>query len=171
MKIGEKTNCVFCGGILGTKFVEGRLRKFCNACKEVLYENPVPAACTIVIDDEDRVLLVKRSVEPGIGKWCLPGGFIELDEAPPAAALRELREETGLDGKIELLLGVTSNPNPFYGAVIIICYLVKNFSGIPSAGDDAVDVAFFDSDNLPEIAFRAHQIFIRNFYSTFCPVT
>ncbi|MCD6271794.1 MAG: NUDIX hydrolase, partial [Deltaproteobacteria bacterium] len=90
----EKTNCHFCGSLLTKKFYDGRDRLFCKKCNEPIYENPLPATCVVLVDDNERLLLVKRSVEPKIGHWCLPGGFIEIGESPEKAALRELKEET-----------------------------------------------------------------------------
>jgi len=134
-------------------------------CAGPIYENPVPATCTIVADGEKRILLVKRSVEPKKGYWCLPGGFMELDETPEQCALRELREETGLSGKIKLLLGVRANPSPMYHTVHMTGYLVNEFSGTPVAGDDADEVKWFSIHALPEIAFDSHRHFISIYIS------
>ena len=108
----EKTHCPFCGNPLTRRLTEGRRRLFCTTCNEPIYENPIPATCLVVVDARDRVLLVKRSVEPKTGYWCLPGGFLEVHETPEEGALRELLEETGLLGKITRLLGVTTTPAP-----------------------------------------------------------
>ncbi len=147
------------------KIFEGKLRLFCEHCNEPIYENPIPAACLVVADNTNRVLLVRRSVEPKKGFWCLPGGFMELGEVPETAALRELKEETGLDGHIKMLLGVSSNPSLLYHTVLMVGYLVKTYTGTPIAGDDADDVAFFHYDELPEIAFESHMKFIKMYYT------
>ena len=86
---------------------------------------------------------------------------MELGEPPEEAALRELSEETSLAGKIDLLLGVTTSPSDAYGSVLMVGYLVKNFTGSPKAEDDALEVAWFGADALPEIAFTSHSQFIR----------
>jgi ADP-ribose pyrophosphatase YjhB (NUDIX family) len=125
----------------------------------------VPAACTVLIDDRHRLLLVKRRVAPKAGMWCLPGGFVESGEKPEQAAVRELREETGLAGRINALIGVTTSPGTFYKSILLLGYLVTCFSGSPVAGDDASDVKFFDINHLPDIAFESHQSFIRIYCS------
>ena len=143
------------------------MRLFCEHCNDAIYENPIPATCTVVVDENERVLLVKRNVPPKEGFWCLPGGFIELGETLEQAALRELEEETGLNGKIEMLLGATANPSAQYDTVLMVGYLVKNFSGDLKAGDDASDVAYFQLSELPEVAFESHREFIRIYYSKY----
>jgi ADP-ribose pyrophosphatase YjhB (NUDIX family) len=163
----KKRFCHTCGDRLTEKWVEGRNRPFCENCRLPIYENPVPATCLVVADNNDRVILVRRSVEPKKGFWCLPGGFIELGESPDHAALRELEEETGLEGKIERLLGVTHTPSEAYQTILMVGYLVRSFSGTPEAGDDASDIAFFTGDNLPDVAFRSHIKFLRMYYSSF----
>ncbi len=163
----QKTHCPFCGNGLVRRWIEGHRRLFCTACNEPVYENPIPATCLVVVDDRDRVLLVKRSVEPKKGFWCLPGGFVEIDETPEAGALRELLEETGLSGKIARLLGVTTNPSPQYRAVLMIGYLVRTYEGTPRAGDDASALAFFPEKELPEIAFDSHRRFVRLYYAAY----
>ncbi len=86
---------------------------------------------------------------------------MEINETPEQAAIRELKEETGLNGKISLLLGVTSTKSTLYNAILMAGYLVKTFNGNLAPGDDAVKAVFFDLSNLPEIAFDSHKQFIR----------
>jgi ADP-ribose pyrophosphatase YjhB (NUDIX family) len=163
----EKKHCPFCGKILGKRVFDKKIRAYCETCKEPLYENPVPATCLVVTDEKERILLVRRSVDPKIGYWCLPGGFIEVDETPEEAALRELKEETGLSGQIDLLMGVIVNPSVLYHSLLLIGYLIRRYRGSLIAGDDASDAGFFDSENLPEIAFESHQKFIRIYFSAY----
>lgn len=85
---------------------------------------------------------------------------MELGETPEEAALRELKEETNIIGKLEILLGIGINPSAGYGAVLMAGYLVLDYSGEPMAGDDASDIACFHPDELPEIAFQSHERFI-----------
>jgi 8-oxo-dGTP diphosphatase len=163
----KKTFCPYCGTRLTEKICEGNPRLFCEHCDEPIYENPIPASCLVVVDDRNRVLLVKRSVEPKKGFWCLPGGFMELGESPEKAALRELKEETGLSGRIEMLLGVSSNPSAQYHTVLMVGYLIRQYTGTLMAGDDADDTVYFQYGELPEIAFESHARFIRMYYAAY----
>ena len=97
----EKAYCPYCGLAATRRMWEERIRRYCHNCNLPLYDNPVPAVCAVVSDQRKRLLLVQRKVAPQRGEWCLPGGFMELDETPEAAALRELAEETGLSGTVE----------------------------------------------------------------------
>ncbi|MDJ0722245.1 MAG: NUDIX domain-containing protein [Desulfobacterales bacterium] len=155
--------CPFCGNPLHDRFWEGALRRFCRRCRQPVYENPVPAACVVVPDSAGRILLVRRGVAPKMGLWCLPGGFMELGEAPEAAALRELREEAGLKGRIECLLGLRSTPSRLYHTILLAAYLVRTDGKTPVAGDDATAARWFDPADLPPIAFDSHREFIRRF--------
>lgn len=161
--------CHFCSFPLEEKPIDGRMRRYCPRCRLPIYENPVPAACTVVVDDRGRLLLVKRRVAPKQGMWCLPGGFIECGETPEQAAVRELKEETGLDGSVHSLIGVTTTPGTLYTSILVIAYLVTRFSGQAAAGDDAAEVAFYPREDFPEIAFESHQSFIRIYYSALAP--
>lgn len=163
----SRTYCTHCAGHLTLKMVEGRKRKTCSACGVTHYENPVPAACVVLVDREERILLTRRNVEPRKGFWCLPGGFIELGESPEKAAIRELEEETGLKGRIHMLLGVATDPHPDYDTVLITAFLVKTFSGRILAGDDVSEAGFYTGDRLPDIAFESHRHFIRHYFSTY----
>ncbi len=169
MEQETKVFCHFCATPLQNRHIEGRIRLYCPSCRTPIYENPVPAACVVLIDDLNRLLLVKRGVAPKQGMWCLPGGFVECGETPEQAAVRELIEETGLTGQINTLIGVTTSPGTHYKSILMIAYLITSFSGIVMAGDDASEVGFFDNDHLPDIAFESHQSFIRLYYSTLAP--
>lgn len=169
MKENTRQFCHFCAFPLETRHVEGRVRLYCPRCRTPIYENPVPAACAVVIDDRERLVLVKRGVEPKQGMWCLPGGFVECGETPEQAAVRELKEETGLTGHINTIIGVTTSPGSLYKSILMVAYLVTRFSGSAMAGDDASHVAFFEQNDLPDIAFESHKSFIRLYYSTLAP--
>ncbi len=148
-------------------FVEGRDRLFCRPCNTPLYENPVPASALVVVDDKEAILLVRRSVDPKKGLWCLPGGFMELGETPEECALRELVEETGLTGKIHDFMGVTVSRSDLYASVLLMGYIVRSFSGELCPGDDAEQAAFFAPDALPELAFDSHRRFVRIFLAAY----
>ena len=158
--MAPKTHCYYCGHALTHRFIDGRERLYCPACLQPIYENPVPATCTVVVNAAKQVILVKRAVEPKIGQWCLPGGFIELNEPPEQSALRELAEETGLAGSIQALLGVRTTPSVLYHSVLMVGYLITDFHGRIKPGDDASDVRWFSLDDPPSIAFDSHRRFL-----------
>jgi len=139
---------------------EGRKRLACPECGWINYENPLPSVA-VVIRKGDKILLVKRGVEPGKGRWALPSGFIEIEETPQKACLRELKEETGLKGKIKRLIGVYSQRTKIYKNVLIISYEVIP-EGKPKPGSDTKEVKFFSLKNLPPIPFSSHRKTIRD---------
>ncbi len=152
--------CQYCGGVTHQLEIDGRLRDVCSQCRKVAYKNPVPSTGVVVLDEQNRFLMVKRTVEPKIGHWCLPGGFMEIDESPVECALRELREETALVGKNPVLLDALSTKSQFYPNIAIMGYLVREWEGTPMPGDDAGEVGWFGFDNHPEIAFEPHRAFV-----------
>ncbi len=155
--------CPYCAHELEKMFVDGRERAVCSACRVVLYRDP-KMVVAVVVEDQGRILLVRRGVEPGIGSWCLPSGFVEYDEGPEEAAVRECREETGLEIEITGLLGV----HPFDDAQrhkkgALIAYAARHADGQLRPGDDATEVAFFASDQFPpNMAFETHRRIIRD---------
>jgi ADP-ribose pyrophosphatase YjhB (NUDIX family) len=88
---------------------------------------------------------------------------MELGETPEETALRELREETGLLGRIDRILGADANPSRIYHTVALVCYIVREFHGRLVAGDDADDAVFFPTADLPELAFSTHRRFIHRY--------
>lgn len=143
--------CPLCGTELHTIERTGALRPVCPACDHTVYYDPKVAVIMRVTQD-DHVLLVKRGVDPEKGKWALPAGFVNADEAPAQAAARELSEETGL--LVDHVRLVDVFPNPGDGtADILICYDADVIGGVLQAGDDAEEAAFFHRDALPATAF------------------
>jgi ADP-ribose pyrophosphatase YjhB (NUDIX family) len=72
------------------------MRRYCQQCEQPIYQNPKPCAGVLVIDDCERVLLIKRTEPPAPGAWSVPAGYLEADEPPSHAAVRELHEETNI---------------------------------------------------------------------------
>jgi 8-oxo-dGTP diphosphatase len=129
--------------------------------KKHCYDYPRPAVasdCAVVSQEDGKwqVLLIERKHEPFKGKWALPGGFIEIDETTEAAAIRELKEETGIDvsemEQIDTFSDVNRDPR---GRVITILYMayVDKLKVVPEAGDDAEKAKWFNLDRLPPLAF------------------
>lgn len=156
----NKVYCPYCAGRTRQRYAEGLSRAWCPACDRILYENPVPATC-VVLHSGGQILLVKRKFAPRAGEWCLPGGFMELEEQPAEAALRELAEETGLKGRITRFLGALATPGAIYSGLLILGYAAEIIQGEPIPGDDALEVVWFDQEELPPVAFDSHAEFIR----------
>ena len=158
--------CTRCGGRLERREHEGRIREYCTRCRAFQYRNPVPASAAIVTDHEGRVLLVKRGIPPKTGEWCLPGGYIELDEEAHDSCRRELLEETGLHGGNPRLIGVFLSDSPFYHSVLVSAYHLKveDLSTL-RAGDDSTECRFFAVEEMPPIAFRSHLQALQRFWN------
>ena len=153
--------CPQCGTKLELNWIEDEKRLTCPECHWVNYENPLPSSAALVRNKKGEVLLVKRGKEPGKGKWALPSGFIEIDETPEKACLRELKEETGLEGEILRLVGVYSQKSLLYRNVLIIGYEVEARGNL-SPGSDSLKAEFFPLDNLPDIPFSSHKKMIED---------
>lgn len=154
-------HCPHCGARLRLRRIERRERIFCPSCRWVCYENPLPSAAAFVRNKKGKILLVQRGVEPGKGKWALPSGFIEVEETPEDACLRELEEETGLKGEIKRLVGVYSQKSQLYKNVLIVAYEVKGRGNL-SPGSDSLRADYFRADKLPDIAFPSHAEIIED---------
>lgn len=111
-------------------------------------QRPVPTVGVVCLKG-DQVLLIKRGTPPRLGQWSLPGGRIEWSEAVTDAALRELKEETGVDAELTGLLDVVDGvfTSRETGEVtrhfVMIDYAARWTGGEPVAGDDAADARFF----------------------------
>jgi len=156
--------CPKCGGQLQLKMIalERQERLLCQQCGFIFYINPVPAVGVILLDDS-KICLVKRKYAPRQGYWGLPAGFVEMDETVEEAAIREVKEETNLDVKIERLINVFSAFDSPKRHVIVIFYAGKIIGGALKAGDDALEVRFFPLNKIPEpLAFQSHTAVIES---------
>jgi len=140
---------------LEDRFLFGRMRRKCLNCGFVFFRDPKVAA-GVLAEQAGKVLLVKRLYDPHMGEWALPAGFVEIDEGPIAAALRELTEETGLIGRVTGIVGtyhIRSDPR---GSIVTILYYAQIVDGELKAGDDAAEVRLFAPEELPEnLAFAS----------------
>ena len=147
--------CPRCAHPLEDKFLFRRTRRACPHCGFIFFREPKVAAGA-VIERDGAVLLVRRSVDPQKGAWALPAGYMEIDEGPVAAAIRECYEETGLVVRITGLFGVYHIARDPRGAGVLILYRATIESGALKPGDDASEAAFFTPDAIPRnIAFAS----------------
>ncbi len=154
--------CPICKGVLSKTKKDLYLRISCKQCGWVYYFNPLPSVAAFVHDDKDRILLIKRGIAPGRGKWALPTGFVEQNESPEQAVIRELEEETNIKGKVLNLIGVYTEKTKVYGSIILIGYKVRSIGDKPKPGSDAVDAKFFPTSKLPPIVFTSHRSLIHD---------
>jgi ADP-ribose pyrophosphatase YjhB (NUDIX family) len=130
------------------------------------YADPKVATGVVVNDGEGRILLVRRNHEPRMGMWAFPSGFVDAGEVVEEAATREVREETGVEVRLDGLLGVYSEPG---GAVIFIAYAGTIVAGTPEAGDEASEVGCFAPDALPPLAFAHDDRIVADWQARFAP--
>jgi 8-oxo-dGTP diphosphatase len=122
------------------------------------FRNPALTADGIVTVG-GRIVLIRRGRDPGKGKYALPGGFVEYGERAEDCAVREVLEETGLRTEPLDLVGVYSDPSRDpRGHIVSTVFRLRVVGGELIAGDDAEDVALFDLDALPDLAFDHGRI-------------
>lgn len=147
--------CVTCGSALDTKRIEGRQRQYCPDCERPIYRNPKPCAGVLVVDSES-VLLIQRTNPPAVGSWSVPAGFLEADEPPRQAAVRELHEETNLAVAPDSLslAGTTFVEYTDGQFVLVVVYSVpcEQTTGEVNAGSDAGDARFWEYESLTPAA-------------------
>ncbi|MHA1593836.1 MAG: NUDIX domain-containing protein [Candidatus Baldrarchaeia archaeon] len=115
-------------------------------------KRPVLTVDAIIRLEDGRIVLIKRKNPPFEGWWALPGGIVEYGERVEDAVKREAWEETGIDIKIEKLVGIYSDPNRDpRGHFISICYLCSGRSEQMRAATDAAEVAAFHPDEIKKL--------------------
>ena len=142
----------------------GHVRPVCPQCGWIYFADPKVAA-GVLVEKDGRVLLARRINEPFRGLWTLPAGFVNAGEDPAAAAARECLEETGLTVRVTRVLDVIAGREHPRGADFVIVYRAEVVSGDLQAADDADQVAWFERDQLPPLAFRATQLILQGRYA------
>ena len=139
--------CGFCGGRLQRPEVGPAL---CPECKRVAYSDPkLAAACIVCINS--KLLLVRRAIEPQIGKWSFPSGYVNRGEQVELAAAREVLEETAVEVVTNWLVGLYSQEG---ASVVLAVYDARVTGGEMRAGKETMEVGLFEFNELPELAFQ-----------------
>ena len=145
--------CPDCGAEMPRVEAERVLSQSCDACGAVHWRNAKPCAGALVVQD-GRVLLGRRAVEPARGAWDIPGGFVEPWELPADAAVREVREETGLEVRLARLLTIVIDTYAGRDYTLNVYYVAEPIGGTLQPADDLAEVQWFAPDGLPsEFAF------------------
>ena len=157
----EDRYCAGCGSTLEMKSLEGTVRPVCPQCSRVVYYDPKVAA-TAVVERSGLVLMLRRAVETGYGLWSLPGGYVDRGEVVEEAAAREVLEETGLQVKINGLVGLFSEEGH---PVVVAAYAAEETGGKLEAGPEALELGFYPLDALPTLAFPRDRLILARWQS------
>jgi len=151
----EANFCPRCGAALHWQQASGRLRPVCPSCAFIVYFDPKVAVLAFIVHEE-RLLLVRRAIPPRQGEWAMPAGFMEHDEDPEQAVIREVQEETGLHVAVTRLLEIFPRRDDGQ-ADLVIAYACTWLHGTAQAGDDAEALGWFARAELPPLAFYPSQ--------------
>ena len=147
--------CSRCGASLqfGTVPGEDRERLACSACGHIVYVNPRLVVTTLPITEAGEIVLIRRGIEPGLGSWAQPGGFLEVDETVNQAAIRETWEETGLLVEPGEIIGLYTR---LEASVVTITFEARIVGGTAAPTPEATEVAAFAPEAIPwaGIAFK-----------------
>jgi len=158
--------CPVCGSALEPrvlKITEPKRLVCTNAsCGFVFYLDPKIAVGTIIKTASGKIVLVKRAIEPGYGKWVFPGGYVDRGEEVTLAAVREAREEAGLAVRLDHLINIYSYAGR---APVIIVYAATMLSGDLAVDDEGLEAREFDLDEIPwdDLAFRSTREALRDY--------
>ena len=148
--------CPACGGALEKRLLKASEpeRLVCSACGFIFYLDPKVAVGTIITAGDAGLVLVRRAIDPGYGLWVFPGGFVDRGEDLASAALREAREECGLEVRLDRLVNIYSYADT---AVIIVVYAATMMGGALCNDDECLEAKLFQPADIPwdELAFRS----------------
>ena len=135
----------------------------CEQCgaKVPVYKNPLPTV-DIIIELEQGIVLIERKNLPH--GWALPGGFVDYGESYEQAAVREAKEETGLDITLVRQFHTYSNPDRDQRQHTASTVFIATAVGIPQGADDALQAQIFNRDTLPKLAFD-HALILNDYFN------
>ena len=133
----------------------------CLSCGR--YQTRSVTVDAIVINDKRQILLIKRKNQPYQNHWALPGGYLDQNETALQGALRELREETSLSAETAEFFGFYDEPDRDPKQNVSFVYLVRQFTGLLKAGDDALEAKFVSLSSLPDNIAFDHWSIIADF--------
>lgn len=141
--------CPRCGQEMGVEERQGRLRPVCPACNFTIFVDP-KLAVAVIIDTDDGIVMQRRKIDPGHGKWTFPSGFVDRGEDLQSAARREVQEEVEIVVDDLELLDIYSEPGE---TVALVVYIARVPGAEPAPGDESDQVAVVNPRTLPELAF------------------
>ena len=157
--------CSSCGNKVSYKIPKGdnRKRAICDVCGEVHYKNPlIVVGC--IVESEDKILLCKRAIEPRLGYWTIPAGFMELDETLAEGAARETFEEACAN--VEISHQFASIDIPHAGQVHV--FFRGKLNGNFGVGEESLDTQLFSEDEIPweNIAFESTHFALKKYFES-----
>ncbi|NIO10324.1 MAG: NUDIX domain-containing protein [Deltaproteobacteria bacterium] len=159
--------CPRCGGALESRKLKASEpeRLVCKECSFIFYLDPKLVAGAIFSVD-NKVALLRRGIEPAMGKWVFPGGYVDRGESVKDAAIRETKEESGLDVRLGPLVGVYSYPK---ARDVIVVYSAVVVGGELKALDESTEARTFGVSQLPwdDLAFPSTRDALKDYFDLF----
>ncbi len=140
--------CQNCGTALELRIMEGRPRAYCTACQRVQYAQ-LKVGAGALFERAGRLLLLRRAAAPFRNYWNLPAGYVEADESPAEAVVREVYEETGLRVVAKKLVDIYYFDDDPRGNGILIVYACVSTGGTLKESHESVTATFFAPELVP----------------------
>ncbi|PYS96834.1 MAG: NUDIX hydrolase [Acidobacteria bacterium] len=160
---GPYRHCLRCGGGLSARRLAPHepSRLVCDACGFVFYLDP-KVAVGAIFESAGGIVLLRRGIEPGYGRWVFPGGYVDRGETLEAAARREALEEVNAEIRITRLLNAYSYAGR---PVVVVVYAAEAVGGALRAGEEAIEVRAFEPKAIPwdDLAFPSTRDALRDF--------
>jgi len=155
--------CPRCAGRLEERYieVEQHVRKVCSSCGYIFYMNPKVVAAAVPRQG-DQIWLLRRNIQPGLGCWTFPGGYVDMGERVPDAAIRETYEETLLEVRLDGLLNIYSYSDV---GIVLIVYRATVVGGTAGLTAESREIRPFETGEIPwsELAFPSTRDALRDY--------
>ena len=154
--------CFHCGTVLASRLLDHREREACPNCGWVHYEQ-LKVGAAVIVEKDDKLLLVQRNHEPWKGSWMMPAGYVEVDEHPRDAARREVLEETGLVVELSDLIDIYFFTDDPRGNGVSFVYRAEKVSGEVKLNSESIDANYYAWNEIPSYLTRGgHDKMIQN---------
>jgi 8-oxo-dGTP diphosphatase len=158
--------CPACGGPLEARQLKAGdpSRLVCARCGFILYLDPKVAVGTVNAAAHERIVHVRRAIEPGYGLWVFPGGYVDRGEEVTVAAMREAREEAGLQVRLDGLINIYSYPGR---PIVVVVYKASIVGGDLQIDDESLEARLFSRAEIPwnDLAFRSTREALEDYFS------